>query len=66
LDITPGKAISVDERLAPAFRIPDDVKLSPNYGDNVPDGEYERRFVFDGRPYQHKVRMLDGRMQQVW
>ena len=66
LDITPGKAISVDERSTPAFRIPDDVRLSPNSGSGVPDGKYERKFVFDGRPYNDKVRMLGGRLMGGW
>lgn len=66
LDITPGNPISVDELSTHAFRIPSNVKLSANSGNGVPDGTYVRTFVFDGRTHNQKVRMLEGRMQDVW
>ena len=64
LDVTPGKKITVDAPFA--FRIADTVKLSGNSGSDVPDGKYERRFMYEGRPYEHKVQMRGGRMTEGW
>jgi hypothetical protein len=62
LDITP-KDISVDEESTPVFRIVESAELSRGSGSDVPDGEYERKYVFDGKPWVDKVRMPGGRLQ---